>query len=303
MISEKDVNIVKSILGDDIFEAMEKSEISGGLYKEGTKTALDPEEIKIALEIVPRTILSFLMSNLKHKEVGHVCSIPLPFEEGAILDCHKLGPDNYSGEVIKAGKICSKFKHRSLPGIGMVLLTAFELYDIDKLGDKSVKHVGEERTQKLQSLIDDRLELNRLVRDVVDRRIAEREAIDMMIRHRLHSHIVSVQPKIIEEVKEKKEEDAMVDKKSKLKQFLDKREEKRKEKVAIDKSEIKCPDCSTTLYKSENKNAIKLCICYGDNMNKSIKFTKSEGGKVKFKFPKSFDIENIEMLIEAVKNK
>lgn len=300
MLSSKDISLVKSILGDDVFETMEKSEISGGLYKKNTKTALDPEEIRIALEIVPRTILSFLMSCLKHKEEGHTCSVDLPFAPGAKLECYKLGPDNYSGEIIKEGKVCAEFKHRSIPGIGLIILTTFELYDVDKLEETKAAPVGD-KTEKLQALIDDRLELNRLVRDVVDRRIAERTAIDMMIRHRLHNHIIAAQVEQEKPEEENKEEEKMDSKKSRLRQFLEKREEKRKEKVQIDKSEVKCPDCKSTLYKNEYKNKINLCICYGDNMNKDIKFVKSENGKVNFKFPKSFDIEDVEMLLDAMK--
>jgi hypothetical protein len=133
----------------------------------------------------------------------------------------------------------------------------------------------------------------------VDKRINERAAIDTMIRHRLHGHIMSVQ-QVTEETEEEKES-VMPDSKSRLKQFLDKREDKRQQKVTIDKSEVKCPDCKSSLYKSEGKNEIELCICYGDQMKKNIKFTKTEDGKIKFKFPKSFEIENIEMLLDAMK--
>jgi len=294
MLSEKDTSLIKSILGDDIFQELEKSEVGGGLYKKNTKTALDPGEIKVALEIVPRTILSFLMANLKHKEAGEVCKIDLPFAPGAVLECHKLGADNYSGEIVKEGARCVEFLHRSLPGIGLIILTTFELYDLSDMRTNNSAPENHDKTEKLQEIIDQRLELHRLVRDVVDKRISERAAIDMLIRERLSSHIVSVQI-------DNEKDEAPMDKKSKLRQFLENREKKRQEPVEMDKSDINCPDCGNTLFKNENDKQIKLCICYGDNMNKTIKFTKAEGGKVNLKFPKSFDIDNIEMLLDALK--
>lgn len=298
MLSDKDVLVITSILGDDIFEALKKSEISGGLYKPDTNTALDPSEIKIALEIVPRTILSFLMAHLKHKMVGEVCKVDLPFAPGAILECHKLGPDNYSGEIIKEGKKHATFKHRSLPGIGLIILTTFELYDLSQIDERKASE-DNSKVEKLQEIIDGRLELHRLIKDVVDKRISERAAIDMLIRERLNNHILSAQGSD----KESEEEEVPMDKKSKLKEFLESREKKRQEPVEMDKSEIHCPDCGSTLFKNESDKKIKLCICYGENMNKEIKFTKAEGGKVKLKFPKTFDIENIEMLLDALKKR
>jgi len=294
MLSAKDIKVVQSILGDDIFQTLEKSEISGGLYKPGTRTALDPEEIKIALEIVPRTILSFLMGQLKNKEVGEICKCDLPFEPGAMMECHKLGPDNYSGQIIKDGKVCAEFKHRSIPGVGLIILTAFELYDISNLDRKKASE-SDEKIEKLQDIINQKLELQRLVQDVVDRRMSERAAIDSLIQARLGEHIASVQAPT-----EEKEEPTM-EKKSKLKQFLESREGKRQESVEMEKGEINCPDCGTNIYKNEKKNEINLCLCYGEHMNKGIKFKKSEDGRVQFKFPKSFDIENVEMLLDAIK--
>lgn len=294
MLSKKDILVVKKILGEDIFQILEKSEIGGGLYKPDTKTALDPEEIKIALEIVPRTILSYLMSKLKDKQVGEVCKCELPFAEGATLECNKLGPDNYSGQIIQGGKVCAVFKHRSLPGIGLVILTTFELYDMANL-DKEKASESEEKVEKLQRIIDQRLELLNFVQGVVDKRITEKQAIDAMVRARLNDHIEQRQ-----RPEENQEKEDMMDKKGKLKQFLEAREKKRQEPVELEKGEIKCPDCESTLYKKED-TSIKLCICYGEFHNKNIKLQKSSNGKIRLKFPKSFNTDNVEMLLQGIK--
>ena len=88
----KDVKIVKSILGKDIFDELKKSAI----YKPETKTALQPEEIRVALEIVPRAVLSFLFFNLKHLSANDIADLDIPWALGAKLHVNKLGADNYS---------------------------------------------------------------------------------------------------------------------------------------------------------------------------------------------------------------
>jgi ribosomal protein L37AE/L43A len=294
----KDAKIVKSILGQDIFEELKKSAI----YKPETKTALQPEEIRVALEIVPRSVLSFLFMHLKNRESSEVIDIELPWATGAKLHVNKLGADNYSGEITKEGKRMYEFQHRSLPSIGLILLSVFELYDLDMLNEikeKPIEPAVQNRVERLQDLIDDRLMLHNLIRDVVDKRITEREAIGRLIKEKLTEHISSVSAEKVEEPKE--EETMEEDKKSKLRQFLENREKKRQEPFEMDKSEdVKCPDCKTVIHKQES-NEIIPCVCYGEFFNKSIKITKTIDGKVKIKFPKTFDIDNIEMLLEAVK--
>lgn len=298
-MKQKDVKLVKSILGDDIFDELKKSAI----YKPETKTALDPEEIRVALEIVPRSVLSFLFSNLKYHDVNAVIDLDLPWSWNAKLHVNKLGADNYSGEITKDGKRLYEFQHRSMPSIGLILLSVFELYDVDLLNEikshKPEEKPADDRMERLQDIIDQRLSMNNLVRDVVDKRISEREAINKLIQDRLADHIAEVQVKT-EEPKEPVL--AMEDNsKSKLRQFLENQEKKRSESIGMDKSEdIKCPDCKTVIYKKETTDIVP-CVCYGEHMAKPIKITKTEDGKVKIKFPKTFDIDNIEMLLEALK--
>lgn len=289
-MKKTEIKLVKSILGEDIFDVLEKTEI----FKENTKTATDTEDIKVALQIVPRAILGWLFSNLKWREVGANIDLDIPFAQGRLV-CNKLSPDNYSGEIIADGQRACKFKYRSLPAVGLILMSTFELYDMQQLdeikGSKTPEQ--ESKVDRLQDIIDERLNMHRLINSVVDKRITEREAIAQLIRAKLNHSI--------EMASESKEEEVVEQtKKSKLKEFLDNKDKKRQESVELDKSEVKCPDCNSTLHKSESKT-IKLCVCYGNHMHKEIKFKKAEDGKVKFNFPKSFDAENIEMLIDALK--
>lgn len=295
----RDAKIVKSILGEDIFDELKKSAI----YKPESKTALQPEEIRVALEIVPRSVLSFLFAHLKHRQETEVIDLDLPWALGAKIHINKLGADNYSGEITKEGKRLYEFQHRSIPSIGLILLSLFELYDLDLLNEIKQKPEQPEvknRIEDLQDMIDQRLSLHNLIKDVVDKRISEREAISRLIKEKLSEHIKT---SIIEEKDEEpRENEPMEDnKKSKLRQFLENREHKRQESVEMDKSEsIKCPDCKTVIHK-KGSNEIIPCVCYGEWLGKSIKITKTEDGKVKIKFPKNFSIDDIEMLLDAVK--
>ena len=282
-MNQKQIKFLKSVLGSDIMDVLEKSE----LYKLGTKTTVDPNEIRVALQIVPRTILSYLIVNLKPMAVGDTKELELPFADGRV-NINKLGPDVYSGEVYSQdSKILYEFKYRSLPSIGLVLLSTFELYEVPTEEVKPAL-VHDDTEHKLQDLIDQRLKLHELIRGVVDQRITEREALQQMLLMKLKESFA--QPV----------EDAMVDKKLKLREFLDSRHSRSEEEVEKNE-DLKCLQCTSLLYKSGDKH-IKCCVCYGEFHNKEIKFEKKEG-KVSFKFPKSFDQENIEMLLESLKSK
>lgn len=312
---KKYIQVAKKLLGEDIFDEIRKSEIGSGIFKPDTRTALDPEEIRIALQIVPRAVLSYLVANLKPLEIGGNKELNLPFAD-AQMHVTKVSHDVYMGEIYEKGQRKTEFKYRSLPGIGLIVMSTFELYDMadfDKI--KEEKKEEEPKMSKLQDIIDERLKLHCLIKDVVDQRISEREAIQRLIQEKISASITVEEDEDIEDDEndldlsideeedlEESEEDIMdnISKKSKLKEFLDNREKKRQEKVELDKSEkIECPDCGTTLYKGED--SFKLCLCYGTHYKKEIKIKKTEDGKYRFKFPKSFDTDNVELLLDAIK--
>jgi len=289
-MNSKQLAFIKSMVGDDFLETLGKSE----LYKPDTKTTVDPLEIKAALSIVPRILLSFLINELKPMKAKENKDIHIPWAPG-VLHVEKHGPDIYSGQITSAeNKIIYEFKYRSLPSVGLVILTTFELYDLEEMHQAPEPVVtitpAEPETKSLQDLIDERLKLHGIIREVVDQRLSEREAIQQLLLMRLKP--------IMEESEEHHSEPTM-DKKLKLKEFL---ENRKLQPVDMDKKEdIRCPDCSFKIFKS-GESAIKCCICYGSYHNKEIKFKKSEKG-VNFNFPKDFDAESISMLIEAIKGK
>jgi hypothetical protein len=300
-MKEKEVKLIKKLLGNDIFKRLEKSEISGGILKLNTNTATSPEEIKTALQIVPRSILTYLFMNLKHRQVGDVIDLELPFAN-ASLHANKLSPDNYSGEVIKDGKKLAEFKYRSLPGVGLILMSSLELYDVNQLDEIKSTDYHSENALKLQDIIDERIKMYDLVQSVVDRKLMEKDALKEMIRQRLTQELFSRSVVVSEPVSNTHEDEPMQeDKKNKLKKFLEEREKKQQETLVLDKKEICCPDCGHILYKGEDR--LNLCICYGEHAFKNIRITKNDGGSVSIKFPKKFDIENISMLLDALKGR
>jgi len=307
------VQVAKNILGEDIFEELKKTE----LYKLGTNTTLDPEEMKIAMQIVPRAVLSYLTAELKPMKDSGVKELHIPFVPNAIAYITKISNDVYMGEITQDNKKKAEFKYRSLPGIGLILMSTFELYDMNDLETIKPEPSESSKYDKMQQIIDDRMRLHCLIKDVVDHRISERDAIKQLIAEKISEQFNEIEESEDEEYEE--EDDFSLEmsddeteesgegimdnltKKSKLKEFLESREKKRTEKVHLDKSEkIDCPDCNTDLYKGENH--IKLCLCYGEHFNKEIKVKKTEDGRYKFNFPKSFDTDNVEMLLEAIKS-
>jgi hypothetical protein len=291
-MKDNQIKALKATLGKDIFDVLEKTE----LYKLQTKTTVDPAEIQVALQIVPRTILSYLIMHLKPMINGGFLDLELPFVSGR-MHINKYSNDVYSGELYShEHKKIAEFKYRSLPSVGLVILTTFELYDLSEQSSVAIEirpenGPVEENSLKLQALIDERLQLHNLIRNVVDNKISEREAMHRML-------MLKIKESLVEQEEEPKEE--AMGKKSKLKDFLEKRNKKEHEE--IDKSEdLNCPDCDTVIYKS-GENHIKCCVCYGNFRNKEIKFIKNANG-VKFKFPKDFDVDNIDMILDALKNK
>jgi DNA-directed RNA polymerase subunit RPC12/RpoP len=292
-MNSKQLAFIKSMVGDDFLETLGKSE----LYKPDTKTTIDPLEIKAALNIVPRILLSFLISELKPMKAKEFKDIHIPWAPG-VLHVEKHGPDVYSGQIMSAeNRVIYEFKFRSLPSVGLVILTTFELYDLEEPKEESAPEAivttlpSQPESKPLQDIIDERLKLHGIIREVIDQRLSEREAIQQLLLMRLKP--------IVEESEEQIHSERTMDRKLKLKEFI---ENRKLQPIDMDKKEdIRCPDCSSKIFKS-GESVIKCCICYGSSHNKEIKFKKSENG-VKFDFPKDFDAEDISMLIDAIKDK
>lgn len=171
---------LKTFLGESFLEELKKS---NELFKLGTQTALDPEEIRIGLKVVPRAVMSFLINELVPMEVGTQKEIQLPFGDRAVLNVNKGDKDSYSGSIINALKPAYDFRNRSIPGIGIILLSTFELYD---MADFEKEHKHEPSAEEaVQKLIDQRLQERDLIEKVIDQKLSQREAVHRLIMQKL----------------------------------------------------------------------------------------------------------------------
>lgn len=319
---------LKKTLGDDFLESLQKFE----LWKPGTNTTLDHEEIKTALHIVPRTIMSLLIRELTPMQIGEHKQFILPVglpEAKVLIDKHER--DVYSGEIQQDNKRMVDFKYRSIPGVGLVIMSAFELYDMDKLEEpKQELAVGAE--EKIQKLIEERLALHDLVNRVVDNRLAQKDAIHKLMLMKLTEELEAARKArrdisnlteiskdnahhneyfrgmangmaVADATVNKKEPefvDAPKKKGSPLKGFLDSRKNKAEFSIELAKGEnVHCPDCGKNIFDGK---LFSGCICLGDDMERRVFIKKTEDG-INVRFSKGWDEENIEMLLEVMRRK
>jgi hypothetical protein len=298
---------LKKTLGEDFASSLTKFE----LYKPGTRTTIDHEELRTALQIVPRTIMSLLIRELTPMAVGETKDIRLPVERGATLNVTKQEFDVYSGKIEEDGNNVATrrapiaFQYRAIPGIGLVIMSAFELYDVDQIADNH-PDVSKEMSASVQRMVEERMDLHTLINKVVDKKLLERDALQQLILARL-THAMERPP--VEEPKkeepnkeELKKEEIPVPKYkgSPLKGFLEEKSKKRKPRefhVEMTKGEtVSCPDCGGNIF---NGVAFSGCVCLGDDRERKVYIKKTEDG-IKVRFGRGWDQENIEMLLETL---
>jgi hypothetical protein len=117
-------DLLSKYIGDEGFDTLSKA-----IYRKQTNTFADPLELYLPLLAVPRTILSWLVQNIKPMAVDEKKDFDLPGIEGAVIHVEKQASDVYKGEVIQDGKIIHFFENQSLPSIGGHIMTITESYD------------------------------------------------------------------------------------------------------------------------------------------------------------------------------
>ena len=204
-------NFFKNWIGEDFLESLTKSVV----YKQDTKSVLEHQELLTAMQVVPRTILQFLKMATSDMMVGGHKTVLLHFVPNSPeLYIHKIGLDVYSGQIIQQGKVVAEYKFKSLPGLGIVITSTFELYDVS---EKPVDKAPEiDYNQDINRKIEERLYFINLVEQIVDKKLSEREAINQMVLRRI-AYFNEIPEK--EEVSEEKYENGL----AKLKLFLQKR--------------------------------------------------------------------------------
>jgi hypothetical protein len=296
-MSSKVDYFLNKTLGEDFFESLQKVE----LWKPGTKTTLDHEEIKTALQIVPRVIMSLLIRELAPMGIEESKEIQLPVEGTASLSATKKERDVYIGNIRLDDKILVDFKYRSIPGIGLVVMSAFELYDVDSL--EEVPEIDKDLSYKIQKIVDERLELHDLIGKVVDRKIEHKEAIRKIVLKKLTNSIE--EPKEIEQTPiiiplKRDEQTAQHKKISKFREYMEKKRKPKEFSLEMIKGEvISCPDCGNALI---SDRIFTGCVCLGDNRESKVYIKKHEDG-IKIRFGRGWDQDNIVMLLQALRRK
>jgi hypothetical protein len=316
---------LKNTLGEDFLESLSKTEI----WKPGSKSVNDVDDMWHGLKLVPRTVISFLVKELSGMQVGENKRVELPVAPNSFMIVTKHERDQFSGDIEQDNKKVTEFKFRSLPGIGLVLMSAFELYDEYLLEESQAKAVPspaqtpqpipeiDDTDSKIQKLIDERLMLHDLIGQVVDKKMMHKEAVHQLVLAKLTEAIKLVNEKANQAHERATEANSKatvavvgaeaarniveksVKKPKPLQSFLD----KKKQKVFsiplhMTKGEsIGCPDCGKNIF---DGTSLSPCICYGDSGKIFIK--KTEHG-IKVKFSKNWETDNIEMLLELLKKK
>lgn len=125
------------------------------LYKPTANAVVNIDEIKLGAAILPPFLINWLTQELRPLNIGDTKTINLteiwpqlissaalmpsyaqylpPFPKilnnNIVLQIQKDDADAYSGHIIKDNKIIAKLEKRSIPGIGLYLISALELYD------------------------------------------------------------------------------------------------------------------------------------------------------------------------------
>lgn len=298
---------LKSTLGDDFLESLGDSLSKSEIYKQGTRTITDTNDLFQGLQIVPKALLSLLIRELSPMQIGDTKEIKIPGKEDTIVITTKHERDSFSGQVLQNNVKISDFLHRSIPGLGLVLLSILELYDAEDLGAE-ISPVNSAKEAEINRIIDERMNLHSLINKVIDGKLMHRDAIQQLLLSKLSQ--LSEEHKEIskehEEMSKPKEESKptvilLAPKKRPLEEFVENRKKKLSKKehfIQMEKSEtVSCPDCGNSIF---SNGLYSGCICFGDNKKLHIK--KSEDG-YKISFGKGWDAENIEMLLEILRNK
>lgn len=137
--------LTQHVLGEELYEKLVKA-----IVKAPTKSVVDIQEAHSALKIAPKSVVTFLMKELKDLKDGEAKNIKLPFEDNAMMLINKMTADVYNGHFTKDGKMIHEFQTVSIPQLSSHILSAFELYE--PVSDET-SHT-EDRIKRLEDKID-----------------------------------------------------------------------------------------------------------------------------------------------------
>lgn len=116
--------MLNDMMGSKGYETLKKT-----VYRKDSDSSLGPLDLYMPLMVLPRTILSWLVQNIKPMKVGDLKEIKFPGNEKIIIHAQKTGRDSYRAEFVEEGQVIHTFDKQTLPGIGGHLLTVGEMYE------------------------------------------------------------------------------------------------------------------------------------------------------------------------------
>jgi len=274
-------NIVKNLKefwgGDgDFVSDLKKTEA----FKPEKETKSDAEEHRVAMQVVPRVILSWLVSNLKEMKDGDSKEFKIPMTKNGKLKVMKNGGDDYSGDLHEGEKKKTEFRNRTLPSLGLVIMSVFEIYEIAEEKNKE-----EFDSSKIVEKVIEKLEIRKLVEEVVEKKISEKDAIKEIVKMKMLS--------LVNEPVDPREES-----KNKLKELIEK--QGNIIELKIEKSEkAYCPSCGSNLVSDKG---FRGCLCLGEDRMNAVSMKKTEEG-VSLNLGKGWDPQIKALLVKNLKNK
>jgi hypothetical protein len=287
-------SILSSLVGKELTETLMKSD---GIFKPNVAAVASIDEMHRGLSIVPKIVLKWLSLNLKNMQLSEVKDIQIPWNSKASLHVEKKENDLYSGHLSLNNKPIY-YTFRTLPGVGLILLSHLELYDLDSKEEVIVPDFSKE----ISDQIEEKLKLIQLVEHVVDKKLSQRDAVEQLIKDKIQKILSSKEEKVESQPLDLAPVEVPDAKVRPLKAFLDNKREKNKIKFSLpinfEKNEnIECPDCLKNIFV---KGEYRGCICFGED-EKNEAFLKKNNKNTDLYLDKDWDKENIEMLIDIIK--
>src|SRR5271157_2094248 len=88
-------------LGSDFLESLGASLSKSEIFKPGTRTVTNTDDLFQGLQIVPRTLLNLLVRELSPMQIDDIKEIHIPGQEDTFVRVSKLERDSYSGQVFQ----------------------------------------------------------------------------------------------------------------------------------------------------------------------------------------------------------
>jgi hypothetical protein len=291
--------VVNSMFGEQFLEKLTKNaEIA--IHKPLAAYGINGSEIAQSLNVIPRAVMSWLVLNILPMKVGDSLNRPLdPIDPLVQFNVQKIDRDLYNGTLEKGGKEITRFKNRTLPGIGLVIMSTLELYKPEDLQNMP------EQPAPVAAACQHSINHEMLLRDSAKAGLFSQLTYEEILKLRIKTEIELARLKT--EIEAMRNISAPVvpaePVAQKLRRFLENRDIEKSERtfeIILAKSEnSSCADCGQPICVN---GKLIGCLCLGDQRNDKIFLKKTEKG-TQIKFSKSWDIENIELMLDILKRR